>query len=174
MFLGLPTSETQIIQMIKGFKIQFYIFLLFTFILLAIRVIRSKLGISYSRKILIYPMIYLLLTLYSSIDETFFLFEIAIIIYMIGYIIGFVVGDLANFKEKRGKIVVETSVIISSLWSILFLIKWYFFLYYTVTSVFIFVVSDILVTYLFTLLAGVLLGQASGIIFKHWRFPSTF
>jgi hypothetical protein len=155
-------SDT-IISLIKAFKIQFYIFLAFTFILIAFRVIRVKTGKKYSSSIIVYPLIYLFLTLYSSITLTLNQFEFSMIVYLIGFISGFVIGDLSVFKTRKGEEIYESSATVALAWSLLFLVKWYTYLYgQNYPSLF-----DPVITICFTLLAGILLGEAFGIIFKH-------
>ena len=155
-------SDT-IITVIKAFKIQFYIFLAFTLILMAFRVIRVKTGKKYSSSIIIYPTIYLFLTLYSSITLTLNQFEFSIFIYLVGFVSGFIIGDLSVFRTRKGEEIYESSASVALAWSFLFLVKWYTYLYgQNYPSLF-----DPVITVCFTLLAGILLGEAFGIIFKH-------
>ena len=161
--LNVALGSDTIISVIKAFKIQFYIFLAFTLILMAIKVIRVKTGKKYSASIIIYPLIYLFLTLYSSITLTLNQFEISMIIYLIGFISGFIIGDLSVFRKKKGEEIYESSASVSFAWSFLFLVKWYTYLYgQNYPALF-----DPVITVCFTLLAGILLGQAFGIMFKH-------
>lgn len=158
-------SMTTVLSMIRGFKIQFYIFLIFTLGLIAFRVIRTKLGKIYSRKMMLYPLIYLVLTLYSSITLTLPQFEFSILIYVLGFIVGFIIGDLSTFFTKNGNDSYQSSAGVAVAWSLLFLIKWYAYLYQPNFPPLV----DPILTISFTFLAGIILGQAAGIMFKHWR-----
>lgn len=154
-----------ILSLVRGFKIQFYIFLFFTIGLMVFRAVRVKLGKAYSRKMLIYPLIYLLLTLYSSITLTVPELEFSITVYLIGAVSGFIIGDLSHFSKKDGNEFYHSSAGVAIAWSFLFLVKWYYYLYDPSLPTFI----DPIITISFTFLAGIILGQAMGIIFKHWR-----
>lgn len=165
MIAELTISMTSILSMIRAFKIQFYIFLIFTFGLIAFRVIRTKLGRPYSRIIIVYPLIYLLLTLYSSITLTLHQFEFSIGVYVFGVIVGFIIGDLTTFNRKNGNESYQSSASVAFAWSLLFLVKWYAYLYQPTFPPLV----DPIITITFTLLAGIIFGQAIGIMFKHWR-----
>ncbi len=158
-------GEQSLIDFLRTFKIQFYVFLIIFLILLTVRVARTKVGKKYSWKIVLYPLLYLLLTLYSSITLTFFQFEISMIIYLIGFISGFIIGDLSQFKRKNGSVLYESSGTVAFAWSLLFLVKWYYYLYDPSMPSF----FDPIITVVFTLLAGILLGESAGILFKHYR-----
>ncbi len=158
-------SASNIIEIIRSFKIQFYIFLIFTLLLMGIRAVRAKYGKTYSRKIVIYPLIYLLLTLYSSITLTFFEFEISMSIYLVGTIMGFIIGDLSQITRRKGNEIYQSSAGVAITWSFLFLVKWYSYLYQPNFPDFV----DPIITVTFTFLAGIILGEALGIMFKHYR-----
>lgn len=161
----LTISMTSILNIIRAFKIQFYIFFIFTSGLIALRVIRTKLGRPYSRLIIVYPLIYLLLTLYSSVTLTLHQFEFSIGVYVVGFIVGFIVGDLTTFDRKYGNESYQSSASVAFAWSFLFLVKWYAYLYQPTFPPLV----DPTITITFTLLAGIILGQSVGIMFKHWR-----
>ncbi len=127
------------------------------------RIIRVKTGKKYSKSIIIYPLLYFFLTLYSSITLTFSQFEFFMILYLFGLIAGFIIGDLSIFKTRKGEELYESSGTVAFAWSLLFLIKWYSYLYgQNYPSL-----LDPIITLSFTLLAGILFGEALGIIFKH-------
>ena len=158
-------NEETLSDFLRTFKIQFYIFLIIFLILIIVRVVRAKVGKVYSRKIILYPLLYLLLTLYSSITLTFQQFEISMSIYVFGFIAGFIVGDLSEFKDRKGRELYQSSGSVALAWSVLFLVKWYYYLYNpTMPSFF-----DPVITVVFTFLAGILLGESVGIMFKHFR-----
>jgi hypothetical protein len=129
------------------------------------RVLRARLGKTYSKKIIIYPMIYLILTLYSSISLTLFEFEVSITVYLIGVIMGFIIGDLSQFANRKGTEIYQSSAGVATAWSFLFLLEWYSYLYQPKFPFYV----DPLLTITFTFLAGIILGEALGIMFKHWR-----
>ena len=155
--------STDIIPLIKAFKIQFYFFLIFTVGLTIFRIVRVKTGKKYSKSIIIYPLLYFFLTLYSSITLTFAQFEFFMILYLFGLISGFIIGDLSIFKTRKGEELYESSGTVAFAWSLLFLVKWYTFLYDQNYPL----LLDPVITLSFTLLAGILFGEALGIIFKH-------
>ena len=158
-------NEETLIDFLRTFKIQFYIFLILFLILIIVRVVRAKVGKVYSRKIILYPLLYLLLTLYSSMTLTCQLFEISMSLYVFGFIAGFIVGDLSEFKDRKGRELYQSSGSVALAWSVLFLVKWYYYLYNpTMPSFF-----DPVITVVFTFLAGILLGESVGIMFKHFR-----
>lgn len=158
-------NEETLIDFLRTFKIQFYIFLILFLILIIVRVVRAKVGKVYSRKIILYPLLYLLLTLYSSITLTFQQFEISMSIYVFGFIAGFIVGDLSEFKDRKGRELYQSSGSVALAWSVLFLVKWYYYLYNPSMPSF----FDPVITVVFTFLAGILLGESVGIMFKHFR-----
>ncbi len=158
-------SMTSILNIIRGFKIQFYIFLIFTLALMVFRVVRAKYGKIYSKKIILYPLIYLLLTLYSSVTLTLPQFEFSAGVYVFGIIIGFIIGDLSELYIRNGIDSYQSSGGVAVAWSFLFLVKWYAYLYQPTFPPLV----DPIITISFTFLAGIILGQAMGIMFKHWR-----
>ena len=158
-------SEESIISIIRGFKIQFYVCLIFTIFLMVMRAVRAKVGKTYSRKIVIYPLIYLLLTLYSSITLTFLEFEFSMVIYLLGFILGFIIGDLSQITRRKGNEIYQSSAGVAIAWSFLFLVKWYSYLYEPHFPTFV----DPVITITFTFLAGIILGEAFGIMVKHFR-----
>ncbi|MGP6206420.1 hypothetical protein ACNF42_00070 [Cuniculiplasma sp. SKW3] len=158
-------SEQTLIEFLRTFKIQFYVFLLIFLILIVVRVLRAKVGKTYSKKIILYPLVYMLMTLYSSITLTLIQFEISMSIYVFGFISGFIIGDLSEFKDRKGREIYQSSGSVALAWSILFLVKWYYYLYDPSMPSF----FDPVITVVFTFLAGILLGESIGIIFKHFR-----
>ena len=85
------------------------------------------------------------------------------ILYLFGLIAGFIIGDLSIFKTRKGEELYESSGSVAFAWSLLFLVKWYTYLYgQNYPALF-----DPVITLSFTLLAGILFGEALGIIFKH-------
>lgn len=158
-------NEQTLIGFLRTFKIQFYIFLLLFLVMIVVRVVRAKVGKVYSKKIILYPLLYMLLTLYSSITLTLTQFEISISIYVFGFIAGFIIGDLSEFKDRKGRELYQSSGSVALAWSFLFLVKWYYYLYDPSMPSF----FDPIITVVFTFLAGILLGESAGIMFKHFR-----
>ncbi|MCL5888439.1 MAG: hypothetical protein M1597_00555 [Candidatus Thermoplasmatota archaeon] len=132
---------------------------------MALRAVRAKVGKNYSRKIIIYPTIYLLLTLYSTITLTLFQFEFSMVVYLTGFIIGFIIGDLSQIIKRKGNEIYQSSAGVAIAWSFLFLVKWYTYLYEPTFPTFV----DPIITITFTFLAGIILGETVGIVFKHFR-----
>ncbi|MHB1493101.1 MAG: hypothetical protein ACYCSG_05300 [Thermoplasmataceae archaeon] len=152
---------------IYSFKIQLYLFILLSMILLIYRAVRADKGKKLSFFwIFLFPFFYLLLTAYSLLNLTYYQLYFTSALYIVGVIMGAERGRFTKFLIKNERIYYRKPIGITTAWTALFLFKWYLNLYVSSYPP----ILDPVIASLMTLAAGLILGQAFGIAASYRRF----
>ncbi|MHB8372039.1 MAG: hypothetical protein ACYDAO_03425 [Thermoplasmataceae archaeon] len=152
---------------IYSFKIQLYLFIILSVILLVFRAVRTEKGKKLSFLwVFLFPIIYLVLTAYSMLNLTLVQLYFTSVLYVVGLIMGVERGRFTKFQFKYETIYYRKPIGITTVWTILFLFKWYLNLYVTSYPP----ILDPILASLITLSGGLILGQAFGISIAYGRF----